>query len=163
MARIIGPGIMGGMFKSDTDIKSSKSTKSEKGKKKEGIDISHNLFTDALNEAEIILAKEELEEGFEELEMLGRELVRSPNLKKLEEYKMKVSLFLKEALKKIYKVENKEGLPRFGQAQKIYVNISRLDEELEKLTTKFLQEQTKPMNIISEVEGIQGLIYNIII
>lgn len=163
MARIIGPGIMGSMFTTESEIKSSKSTKGEKSKKKDGVEAKKDLFTDALLEAETNLDREELEEGFRELELLGKELVRNPNLTRLEEYKKSVSLFLRMAMKKMYKVENKEGLPRFGQAQKVYVNVTKIDEQLEEITKRFMREQNEPMNIIREVEGIQGIIYNIIV
>lgn len=166
MARIIGPGIMGGMFGNEKDIKSNKSgksEKSEKGKKRDGITEKKELFLEAMEEAENNLNREEMEEAFRELEIMGRDLVRNPNFKRLEDYKKSVSQFLKMVLRKMYKIENKEGLPRIGHAQKVYINITKIDEQLEELTNKFMKQQNEPMNVIKEIEGIQGLIYNIIV
>lgn len=157
---------MGGMFGNEQELKAGKSSKSEKndkGKKKEGISEKKELFLEALEEAENNLNREELEEEFKELELMGKDLVRNPNFKRLEDYKKSVAQFLKILLRKMYKVESKEGLPRLGQAQKVYLNITKIDEQLEELTGKFMKMQNEPMNVIKEVEGIQGLIYNIIV
>lgn len=134
------------------------STKSERS----SIDIKHTPFTDALNEIEINFEKEELSKDLDYIKDLGKKLCKNPNLDLLEKYKKRVQAFLKEALKKIYKVENKEGLKKPGQEQKIYVYLENVDKELNELTNKFLSEQKEALDIIKTVEGIQGLLYNIL-
>ncbi|NLK61958.1 MAG: YaaR family protein [Fusobacteria bacterium] len=126
------------------------------------IDIKHTPFTDTLNEIEINFNKEELAKDLEYIKDLGKKLCKNPNLNLLESYKKRVQAFLKEALNKIYKVENKEGLKKPGQEQKIYIYVNNIDEELKNLTAKFIEEQQEALDLIKTVEGIQGLLYNII-
>lgn len=147
----IGAGALGLKGKTNTD-------KIEKSK----IDINHTKFADALNEVEMDFAIEELEKGIEELETLGKSLIASPNLKKLEEYKAKIKNFLKQALYKMYKIENKNGLKRLGREQKVFVSIEQIDKKLEELTLKFIEKQEEAINLIQEVEGITGLLYSVI-
>ena len=83
-------------------------------------------------------------------------------MKLLDEYKARVKHFLKEALVKLYKVENKEGLARLGQEQKIFITVEKIDLSLEELTMKFLKDNEDSLNLVNEVEGITGLLYNVI-
>ena len=69
---------------------------------------------------------------------------------------------MKQALKKIYKVDNKLGLKRLGVDQKVFVSVEKIDEELEELTIKFMNDQEEALGVIAMVEGIQGLLCNII-
>ena len=116
----------------------------------------------ATNAVEFDFAKEELENSLKEIEMLGKDLIRNPNIQNLKSYKAKVQMFLKQALRKIYKVDNKLGLKRLGVDQKVFVSVEKIDEELEKLTLEFINKQEEALGIISMVDGIQGLLCNII-
>lgn len=142
----------------------SKGDKSKQGNKAEGskVDVMHNSFVDALTQVEIKFDKEELKKSLEDIDKMGRELARSPNFKLLEEYKKMVGAFLREALKKIYKVESKAGIPRLGQDQKVYLNIEKIDETLEEMTIKFMKAQKDAVSVIKDVEDIRGLLYSII-
>lgn len=83
------------------------------------VDLHTSPFLDKLMEVEFDFAKEELENSLKEIEMLGKDLIRNPNIQNLKSYKAKVQMFLKQALRKIYKVDNKLGLKRLGVDQKV--------------------------------------------
>lgn len=144
-------------------IKSGKSEKSVKASLRSNVDINHSPFLDKLLGAEIDFAKDELEAVLADIEVLGKELANNPTLANLKLYKTKVQNFLKQAMKKIYKVDNKLGLKKLGEDQKVYVSVEKVDKELEELTMKFLEEQTDAMDIVATVEGIKGLLCNVII
>ena len=144
-------------------IKSGKSEKSSKASLRANVDINHSPFLDKLLGVEMEFAKEELEGVLADIETLGKELVNNPTMAGLKLYKAKVQNFLKQAMKKIYRVDNKLGLKKLGEDQKVYVSVEKVDEELEKLTMKFLQEQTEPLDLVATVEGIKGLLCNVII
>ena len=54
------------------------------------------------------------------------------------------------------------GLKRLGVDQKVFVSVEKIDEELEELTIKFMNDQEEALGVIAMVEGIQGLLCNII-
>ena len=142
----------------DKKIEGKKTSKSEKS----GESKSKTSFLQALNTAEIDFTKEALQESLGEIEDLSRELMRKPTLENLEAYKEKVQKFLKQALNKLYKVENKNALAKLGQEQKVFVTVETIDIELEKLTLKFIKANEDSISIINDVEGINGLLYNVI-
>lgn len=126
------------------------------------VNIKKNPFIDEMDEVNINFAKEKLQKELKSIDEIGKELMRKPNLKLLEEYKQKVQYFLKEALDKIYKVTNKKGIERLGREQKLYINLEQIDKKLEDITLKFINDQQGSLNVIKEIEGIQGLLCNII-
>jgi uncharacterized protein YaaR (DUF327 family) len=164
MARIsgMGGGRPGGPLGSGK-VKDAKAGSGSGVKKENKINITHNAFVDAMNEAEVNYEKEDLEKSIEEIDRIARDLTRNPSMKLLEEYKRMVSAFLKDVLRKIYKVETKEGLPKYGREQKIYINITNIDKALEDLTMKFMKGQSDAISLISDVEGISGMLYNTLI
>ena len=113
-------------------------------------------------ETELNFAKEELQKALSEIENLGKELINNPNLANLKNYKAKIQVFLKQALKKIYKVDNKMGLKRLGMDQKVFVSVEKIDEDLEELTIAFMNGQEEALGVVGMVDGIQGLLCNII-
>lgn len=162
MARINGSGIggKGSVRSGESSLKGAKkSSEAEKGSE---IDIKHGLFIDRLNEIGANFDRESLNKNVEEIKELGEMLVRNPTLKRLEEYKAMVAKFLSEALKKIYKVENKKGLTRPGREQKVYIVVDKVDTMLEEMVMGFVKEQSKPIALVNTVEEIQGLLYSIL-
>lgn len=157
-----GAGNRGFFGKSIMGNNKAENSKSDRTDRNHEININHSPFLDALNEVEVNFNKKELRENLQKIEELAKKLIESPNMKKLEEYKKMVQAFLKEALKKIYKVENKEGLKKLGRDQKIFISLEKIDKDLEMLTLKFIEEQSESLSIIKEVEGIQGLLFDIL-
>ncbi len=129
---------------------------------KSQINIKHTQFTDALNEISINFEKKELQETLDDINDLGKRLMRSPNFELLEEYKTKIKYFLQEALKRIYKVDTKNSTEMLGRRQKVFVNVDKIDENLESLALKFIKNQEEAINVIKEIEEIKGLLYSIL-
>lgn len=167
MARISATGSRGGGLISGSSkgekSKKAKMGKSEKSSLRANVDLHNSPFLDKLMEVEIDFVKEELEVVLNEIDMLGKELANNPTMANLKLYKAKVQSFLKQAMKKMYKVDNKLGLKKLGEDQKVYVSITKIDKELEELTMKFIEEQTDTLGLVAMVEGIQGMLCNIII
>lgn len=124
--------------------------------------LKSSRFMDTLEEVEISFVKEKLLQSLTEIDELGKNLIKNPNLKNLNLYKARVRSLLKQALKKIYNVENKLGIKRMGQDQKVFVSVEKIDQELEELTMKFIEAQDEAISIVSTVEGIRGLLCNIL-
>lgn len=168
MSRVTGAGssragsLTKGSSSTDKMSKGAKTGATNKTTLRANVDLHSSPFLDKLMEVEMDFAKEELEGALREIENLGKELVRNPNIQNLKTYKAKVQVFLKQALKKIYKVDNKLGLKRLGVDQKVFVSVEKIDAELEELTLKFMSEQEEALGVVAMVEGIQGLLCNII-
>lgn len=168
MARVGGAGSSrsGGLSKgklgTDKTAKGGKIGTVAKTDLRANVDLHSNPFLDKLMEVEMNFAKEELQGVLREIANLGKELVKNPNILNLKTYKAKIQVFLKKALKKIYKVDNKLGLKKLGSDQKVFVSVEKIDEELEELTIAFMHGQEEALGIVAMVEGIQGLLCNII-
>lgn len=168
MSRVTGAGssragsLTKGSSSTDKLSKGAKIGATNKTGLRTSVDLHSSPFLDKLMEVEMDFAKEELEAALRDIETLGKELIRNPNILNLKTYKAKVQAFLKQALKKIYKVDNKMGLKRLGVDQKVFVSVEKIDAELEELTLKFMSEQEEALGVVAMVEGIQGLLCNII-
>lgn len=168
MARVGGAsgsrsgGLGRASLSTDKTGKSQKAENTKNSSLKANVDLHSSPFLDRLMETELNFAKEELQKALSEIENLGKELINNPNLANLKTYKAKIQVFLKQALKKIYKVDNKMGLKRLGMDQKVFVSVEKIDEELEELTIAFMNGQEEALSIIGMVDGIQGLLCNII-
>ena len=139
------------------NIKNSKSSIT-----KNRVDIKQSPFVDTLKEIEVNFAKEDLIKNLSEIDKLGEELMENPNLRLLEQYKKSVRAFLKEALKKMYKVDIKVSLRNLGREKKVFVNVSKIDKKLEEMTLKFLRKQGDTLSLIDSIEEVKGLLYNVI-
>ena len=136
--------------------------KGAKAEKNSNININHSPFLDAINEVEINFTKGELEKSLSEINEYGKELLRKPTMEKLAKYKGMVRSYVKEAMKKMYKVENKLSLKKFGQEQKVFVSVEKVDIILDSMTREFVKGEQEAMGLIHQVEGIQGLLYNML-
>lgn len=164
MARISAAGSRSGsLLTKGTKGEKIKSEKSKHSSLKADVDLGKGYFLDKLSDIELNFAKEELQSILTDIDLLGKELCDKPSQANLRLYKAKIQNFLKQAMKKIYKVDNKLGLKKLGEDQKVYVSIEQVDKELEELTMKFINEQVDSLSIIATVEGIQGLLCNVII
>lgn len=159
MARINGTGIVKGRGGKSTE-KSSGKTSSRKADTT--IDIKHTSFVDKMLEISANVERGELQKSIDDIKYAGEKLVRFPTLKGLEEYQEMVKLFLNEALKKIYKVESKEGLTKPGQNKKVYTYVSRVDELMEAMVFNFVKEQKKALGLVDTINEIQGLLCSIL-
>ncbi|BDU49850.1 YaaR family protein [Haliovirga abyssi] len=129
---------------------------------KNRVDIKQSPFVDTMNEVEISFAKEDLKESLEDIDKLGKELMENPSVKLLEEYKKNIKAFLKEALKKLYKVDTKVSISNLGRSKKVFINVEKVDKKLEEMTFKFLKQQGDAISLVDSIEEVKGLLYNVI-
>lgn len=160
MARINGTGIVKGRAGKGTEKSSTKTGSSRKSESV--IDIKHTSFVDKMLEISTNIERGELQKSIEDIKDAGDRLVRFPTLKGLEEYQEMIKLFLSETLKKIYKVESKDGLAKTGAGKKVYTYIGRVDELMETMVFNFVKEQKKALGLVDSINEIQGLLYNIL-
>lgn len=157
-------GSLKGLFTKGKGAERKSAQKSSKGAKgaKVNVNINHSPFLDKLNEMEVDIVQEELLNSLDDIKLLGDDLAKNPTMQNYNLYKNKVRAFLSLALKKMYKVDNKMGLKKLGRDQKVYVSVEKLDKELEELTLQFIKEQSDAIYILDKIEGIQGLLLNVL-
>lgn len=126
------------------------------------VDIKQSPFVDTMNEIEISFAKEDLKDSLDDIDKLGKELMESPSVKLLEEYKKNIRAFLKKALKKLYKVDTKVSLTNLGRSKKVFVNVEKIDKKLEEMTFNFLKQQGDTISLVNSIEEVKGLLYNVL-
>lgn len=95
---------------------------------------------------------------FEQGEKLGKKI----DIRELKIYKKMVSEFLDEAVNNSLKFSKESFLDRRGR-YKVYATVKKVNQNLEELTQKVLQEQKDNIGIMKNIEDIRGMILDIIL
>jgi uncharacterized protein YaaR (DUF327 family) len=90
----------------------------------------------------------------------GEVISKRCDIKELKKYKELISLLFSEIVNYGFEFW-KHGKPCGNGRQKIYANIRKVNEKLEKLTAELLKEQKQQLLILETVEDIRGLILDI--
>ena len=116
----------------------------------------------------IELAGMEIEEAIvflkDELDSAGDKLASDQSLEQIENYRKKLSNFMKYVTRKIYKrkkrgfplIDTKTGKPAY------FVQIQVINEKLETLTNDIIYNHSKNLNILAKIEELNGLIVDLL-
>jgi len=99
----------------------------------------------------------DLEKLMAEVDESAKKLARSCTLNDLKNYKRAVRNFLERTIKNAYETKDEAGWDRMGR-QKLYVLIKKVDENLEELSRRVLNEQNDSLNILEKLDEIRGLL-----
>ncbi|MHB8125595.1 MAG: YaaR family protein [Desulfitobacteriaceae bacterium] len=116
-------------------------------------------FNKALTGAQKI-QRQELEEFLNRLDALGKKLTTSPTLRDLADFKVMVKTFLSSTFGQSRSLQESSFWDYSGRP-KVLTKVSKIDQELEDLGRKILDDQTKPMDILAKIDEIRGLIIDL--
>lgn len=114
------------------------------------------LFSEQLQKKMGEKFEEKLKELIDEIDLIGRDLLRTKDTKFLKDYKKKVREFIslvnsKYEHKIIVSVDEKRG------KEKLYHITERLNEELESLSEEILNNVKEHIRLAKSVDEIKGL------
>lgn len=123
------------------------------------------ITLDTLSEIDLNrpLEKADLAGVMDEIHLLGKKMNDSRGMSDLMAYKEAVQKFIHLITARNYRVQKKHySVPnRFG-AQKELTLIHTIDAKLEALGMEFLSLHKKNLNLLQEVDEIQGLLFDLV-
>ncbi|MEL1136152.1 YaaR family protein [Desulfitobacterium sp. THU1] len=107
------------------------------------------------------LQSQELQEFLTRLEKKGQQLAESFSLRDLTDFKDMVKSFLRSTFGQSRQV-SEESFWDFQGRPKVLSRINEIDKALEELGQKVLDTQAKPLEILTQVDEIRGLIIDLL-
>lgn len=102
----------------------------------------------------------ELQEFMTRLEKKGKELAESFSLRDLSDFKAMVKSFLRSTFGQSRRV-SEESFWDFQGRPKVLARITEIDNALEELGQKVLDNQTKSLELLEQIDEIKGLIIDL--
>ena len=106
------------------------------------------------------LQTKDLQDFMSRLENKGKQLAESFSLRDLSDFKDMVKSFLRSTFGQSRRV-SEESFWDFRGRPKILARITEIDKALEELGQKVLDNQTKPMELLDQIDEIRGLIIDL--
>lgn len=102
----------------------------------------------------------ELQDFMTRLEKKGKQLAESFSLRDLSDFKAMVKSFLRSTFGQSRRV-SEESFWDFQGRPKILARITEIDNALEELGQKVLDNQSKPLELLEQIDEIKGLIIDL--
>lgn len=159
-------GTSGFLYRPDVTNREKKQEKSGKSQKSGFSGVLGKIFGKEsegahLDPAHEIHNEEELRQLIDDIQQFGDALIRFPGIDNLTRYKQAIRDFVSHTTGHAFAAE--EHISRRNILnQKKYVIVSVIDEKLEKLTSRVLASQNQQMDLLDDIEEIQGLLIDIL-
>lgn len=122
---------------------------------------SESSFDQELNQRQEMINQLKMREILAEIDKITNKLNRSINLSDLMLYKKLVRDFLREASSEAYQVSKRRGRNRSGRT--VLVTVNTIDNEIDSLITEFRENKTEPMEILTALDKIRGMLLDLMI
>ncbi|MHB1650923.1 MAG: YaaR family protein [Desulfitobacteriaceae bacterium] len=106
------------------------------------------------------LQRKEFEDFLSRLGVQGEKLAKSLSVRDLADFKEMVKGFLRSTLGQSRKMQE-ESFWDFHGRPKVMSRVAHIDQALEELGRKVLTEQDKPLEILSKIDEIRGLLVDL--
>ena len=107
------------------------------------------------------LQRQELDQFFTRLDEVGQRLSQSLSLHDLADFRDLVKTMLRSTFGQS-RTMGEESLWDYRGRPKVMARIQKVDQALEDLGKKVLDEQSKPMEILTKIDEIRGLIIDLL-
>ncbi|WP_436513089.1 YaaR family protein [Clostridium thermobutyricum] len=114
-------------------------------------------FSQSFNQARDRKSGEQLKKMISDIKKKGNRLVITKTYADVRAYKRMIKEYLESVLQYMY--ENKKDIS-FWQTQ-YFITVETIDNKLEELTNKLLENEIENINIASTIDEIQGLVVDI--
>jgi uncharacterized protein YaaR (DUF327 family) len=102
----------------------------------------------------------DLETALREIEEYGRRLEQSPVLANLLRYKKKVGDLLRFVIERSYAVQERSSYDPQGR-RRLFVLVETINQKLEALVQDFLAKHGPPLDLVSRLDEIRGLLLDL--
>lgn len=118
-------------------------------------------FEQELGQRQEVISQLKMQEILTEIDKLTQKLNHNINLNDLMLYKKLVKSFLKEASSEAYQVSKRRGRNRSGRT--VLVTVNTIDYEIDSLINEFRDKKTEPMEILTTLDKIRGMLVDLMI
>lgn len=107
------------------------------------------------------LQQRELNDFLDRLNIQGKKLAESLSLRDLEDFRAMVKLFLRSTFGQSRSLQENTFWDYSGRP-KTLAKITKINHQLEELGQKVINEQTRPLDILTKIDEIKGLILDLL-
>ncbi|MGI6605804.1 MAG: YaaR family protein [Peptococcia bacterium] len=143
------------------EIKRRLDTPTGKIEKKEKVSGARpKSFEDVLQEQRPFNFQEQLDILLQQLDEIGKRLVKNFSIQDLVEYKETLKSFLQDTVSNAFAMKEEITHSRRSRP-KIYQRIETINQELEDLSKLVLEQQQDPLKILEKLDSIRGLLVDL--
>ncbi|MEA1960563.1 MAG: YaaR family protein [Bacillota bacterium] len=122
---------------------------------------AESLFDEELTHRQDESLQYKIKELLSEIDKTTERLKKSISIHELMTYKKLVKNFLKEASSQAYQVETRRSRSRRGRT--IMITVKTIDEEVENVIQDFMKKRSEPMDILTALDKIRGMLVDLMI
>ncbi len=135
----------------DFNIKSGSNTIDTKIKK------TMNSFDDNFKKINKLKSKEEIENYIKQIKDIGRDLVITKGYNEVLKYKQVIQKYLKSVVDYTYEIDKKDSFWN----NNYFKTVSVVNEKLDSINRKFFEEEKENIDIVSDIDEINGLLIDL--
>lgn len=117
-------------------------------------------FGEQIQKVQRQMVHQELESLMKDIDKQGKVLGETLNIKDLKKFKNLIQKFFDYAVNNMYHLKEQTGWDRRGR-HKIYTVVETVNKELENLTEMVLDEQKDNISVLSKMDEIRGMLFDI--
>ena len=116
-------------------------------------------FSGVLSQTQKI-KRQELESFLGRLETQGKKLAQSLSIRDLKDFRDMVKSFLRSTFGQSRKMQEESSWDFQGRP-KVMARIAKIDQSLDELGKQLLDQQAKPLEVLTKIDEIRGLIVDL--
>ncbi|WP_250674384.1 DUF327 family protein [Paraclostridium ghonii] len=114
-------------------------------------------FSDRFNKVNILKTKEEVDMYLTQIKDIGKDLANTRGYTHVIKYKQAIQKYLKSVVDYTYETDKKDSF----WSNNYFKTVKIVDEKLESLTKSVLENEKDNIDIISEIDDINGLLIDL--
>lgn len=118
-----------------------------------------NDFNKTLSEIQTTKHRE-LADFLARLDTLGSKLVQSMSVKDLNEFRVTIKSFLRSTFGQSSKMQEESFWDAHGR-HKMLARVTKINSALDELGRQFIDNNPKPLDVLSKIDQIRGLIFDL--
>lgn len=114
-------------------------------------------FNDSFNKISITKSKEEVENYLGQIKEIGKDISNTKGYSHVIRYKQAIQKYLKSVVDYTYEIDKKDSF----WSSNYFRTVKVVDEKLENLTKSVLEEEKGNIDILSQIDEINGLLIDL--
>jgi len=117
-------------------------------------------FSGVLSQTQKI-KRQELQSFLDRLETQGKKLAESLSMRDLKDFRDMVKSFLRSTFGQSRKMQEESAWDYQGRP-KVMARVAKIDQSLDELGKQLLDQQAKPLEVLTKIDEIRGLIVDLL-
>jgi len=107
------------------------------------------------------IKRQELQSFLDRLETQGKKLAESLSMRDLKDFRDMVKSFLRSTFGQSRKMQEESAWDYQGRP-KVMARVAKIDQSLDELGKQLLDQQAKPLEVLTKIDEIRGLIVDLL-